>query len=367
MSGVPIAKPASRAILYVAYPLLPVSESSSGGAEQVLVNLERKLAHQGWSTTVAACSGSQACGEIFATGAAGVGALDTAQAYEQQHAGKILELISVREAIGRIFELVHDHSGSFFEHASECKAPVLATLHLPRAFYSPGFFTKAPENLFFNCVSASQAADFADVPQMLGPVTNGISLERFKLESRKQNYLLWLGRICQEKGTHIALDIAEKAGMPIVIAGKVYPLAYHQRYFEREIIPRLERMGAQAHFVESPSFTDKVSLLQGARSVLIPSLAEETSSLVAMEAAACGTPVIAFRRGALSEVVQQDETGLLVNDMEQMIQAVARVGRIKPRTCHEHAQQNFSARRMAREYAQLYETVLSRKVQLQAV
>ena len=366
MSGVPIVKPGSRPILYVAYPLLPVSELSSGGAEQVLVNLERELAHKGWSTTVAACEGSQAWGGVFATGAACAGALDTAQAHEQGHARKILELISIREAIGRNFELIHDHSGSFFEHAPECAAPVLATLHLPRSFYRQDVFAKAPENLFFNCVSASQAADFADVPRMLGPVANGIALERFKLETRKQNYLLWLGRICQEKGTHIALDVAEKAGMPIVIAGKVYPLAYHQQYFEREIIPRLERMGAQARFVESPSFADKVSLLRGARTVLIPSLAEETSSLVAMEAAACGTPVIAFRRGALGEVVSQDETGLLVNDMGQMVQAVARVGRIKPRTCHDYAQQNFSARRMASEYTQLYETVLSGKVQFQA-
>ena len=353
-------------ILYVAYPLLPVTDVSSGGAEQVLSTLEREFDRKGWSTTLAASSGSAAHGGVFVTGAAGAGRLKSADCHEEKHARKILQLISVREAIGRGFALVHDHSGSFFSCAHHLEIPVLATLHLPRSFYPRNFFSKSPENLYFNCVSATQSRSFADVPQLLGAVPNGISLERFPLETRKQDYLLWLGRICEEKGAHIALDVAEKAGVPIVIAGQVYPLNYHQQYFQREIVPRLQRMGSQARFIESPRFDDKVALLQGARAVLIPSLAEETSSLVAMEAAACGTPVIAFRRGALPEVVSDGDTGLLVNNPQEMIRAVGRVKRIKPRTCHNYAQRHFSAKRMAEAYQQLYERVTVKRRQLQA-
>lgn len=356
----------SRSILYVAYPLLPVSEASCGGAEQVLITLERELAGRGWSTTVAACAGSKARGGVFATGAAAAGELETVTWHEQKHARKILELVAVREAIGRDFNLIHDHSGSFFTNADRLNTPLLATLHLPRSFYPKDLFAKLPDNLFFNCVSQSQARTFADVPQVLGAVPNGISLERFPLETRKQNYLLWLGRICHEKGAHMALEVAEQTGTPIVIAGRVYPLAYHQQYFDRQIVPRLERMGSRVRFIESPNFADKVALLRGAKVVLIPSLAEETSSVVAMEAAACGTPVIACRKGALAEVVRDGETGLLANSPQELIQAVSRVARIKPRTCHDYAQLHFSAKQMADRYERLYERVSARKARLQA-
>lgn len=356
----------SRRILYVAYPLLPVSDASPGGAEQILAALEREFHQQGRSTTLAACAGSKVHGGLFVTGPAGAGWLKSAECQEDKHARKILELISVREAVGRGFDLIHDHSGSFFTCADQAETPMLATLHLPRSFYPAQLFTKSPKNLYFNCVSDSQAKSFAGVPKVLGAVANGIALERFPLQTRKHNYLLWLGRICEEKGAHIALDVAEKAGIPIILAGKVYPLAYHQEYFEREIVPRLQRMGKSARFVDTPRFEDKVALLRGAEAVLIPSLAEETSSLVAMEAAACGTPVVAFRRGALPEVVSQNETGLLVDDAPGMIRVLAHVGKIKPKACHSHAQRHFSAKRMANGYAQLYERISARKPQLYA-
>jgi glycosyltransferase involved in cell wall biosynthesis len=350
-----------RAVLYVAYPLLPVTDASCGGAEQVLLTLERALSRRGWATTTAACSGSEMSGVVYTTGHAGNGSLAAAEWHEARHAQKIIELVAVRDAIGRGFELIHDHSGSFFNRAHDVDVPLLATLHLPRSFYPESFFARRPRNLYFNCVSESQCKHFADVPQMLGAIPNGIQLERFALETRKHDYLLWLGRICHEKGAHVALDAAHDAGVPIIMAGKVYPFAYHQQYFEREIVPRLQRMGSNARFVDSPSLADKIALLRGARAVLVSSLAEETSSLVAMEAAACGTPVIACRRGALPEVIDDGETGILVNNKDEMVRAVTRVKRIHPRICHAYAQRNFSSTRMADGYQALYERVAKEK------
>src|SRR5438067_7163897 len=137
----------SRPILYVAYPLLPVHDGSGGGAEQVLLTIEREMSRRNWATTIAACAGSQAAGGLYNTGAAGNGSLRSAQAHEEKCARKILELVSVREAIGRGFEVIHDHSGSFFRNAGELDTPVLATLHLPRSFYPPGFFSRVPANV----------------------------------------------------------------------------------------------------------------------------------------------------------------------------------------------------------------------------
>ncbi|MCU1311869.1 MAG: glycosyl transferase, group 1 [Candidatus Angelobacter sp.] len=351
-----------RRVLFVAYPLLPVSEDSSGGAEQVLWTLGRELKTRGSRITVAACSGSEVAGSLYATGVPASGSLGSARMHETRLAAQCMELVSVRESIGAGFSLVHDHSGSFFAdaHVHRLQAPVLATLHLPRSFYPAGFFNRLAPNVHFNCVSKSQLKSFLDVPRMMGHVNNGIALERFPVQTRKQDYLLWLGRICEEKGTHTALDVAEKTGLPIVIAGAVYPLAYHQSYFEYEIAPRLQRLGSQAQFVKSPSFATKLELLRNAKAVVITSTAEETSSLVAMEAAACGTPVIAFRRGALSEVVESGVSGMLVRTEEQMCAALEAIHRIQPSACRDRAEKNFSAERMASDYERMYGKVLAR-------
>ena len=135
-------------------------------------------------------------------------------------------------------------------------------------------------------------------------VTNGINVERFPFSEVKLDHLLWLGRICEEKAPHVACEIAEQLGMPLILVGQVYPFSYHRQYFERELRPRLDFKNIQ--FIDSPAHGQKIELLRSARALLITSTVEETSSLVAMEAMACGTPVIVFRRGALPEVVRHD-------------------------------------------------------------
>jgi glycosyltransferase involved in cell wall biosynthesis len=348
-------------VLFVAYPLLPVSEQSAGGAEQVLTTLERAAAGRGWRTTVAGCNGSTAAGQLYATMPPSRGRLASARQLESLHCQRVAELIDVRSAIGTPFDVVHDHSGSFFAHAGRVDAPVLATMHLPRSFYPQQWFHHLSKNIYLNCVSKAQARTFADVPNVVGVVPNGIDLDRFPLQSRKQDYLLWMGRICEEKGAHTALDIAKRTGLPIVMIGQVYPFAYHQNYFDREIRPRMDRMGDQVKYIERPSFAAKIKLIQSARALLVTSSAEETSCLVAMEAAACGTPVIAMRRGAFSEVVQHGVTGYIVNSVSEMSDALAQLSGIKPRTCRAYAQQHFSARQMLSGYEALYERIRAQK------
>ncbi len=344
-------------LLFVAYPLLPVSDQSAGGAEQVLTTLERAAHRSGWKTTVAACDGSVPAGLLYATMLPGRGRLDSARQLESQHCKRAAELISIRSAIGTPFDIVHDHSGSFFAHASRVDAPILATLHLPRSFYPQHWFQHLPKNVFLNCVSKAQARTFADAPNLIGAVPNGIDLDRFPFHSRKQDYLLWMGRICEEKGTHTALDVAKRTGLPIVMIGQVYPFAYHQNYFDREIRPRMDRMGDQVKYIERPSFADKIKLIRNARALLVTSSAEETSCLVAMEAAACGTPVVAMRRGAFAEVIQQGTTGYVVSDIAEMSSALAQLSAIKPRACRAYAQEHFSAQQMLSGYEALYERI----------
>ena len=354
-------------ILYVAYPLLTVCEESAGGAEQVLWTLEREMARRGALTTVAASAGSRVSGELFSTGKPCTQPDD----YERrriEHEDRVVELVRRRARQGRAFDLIHDQSGSFWKRSAEVDAPVLATLHLPRSFYPAASFSDVAENVSFNCVSESQARSFAGLRALIGVVANGIALDYFgneqesdsRLKTGQRRGLLWLGRICEEKAPHLALEIAARAGIPITIAGQVYPFSYHQQYFDREIVPRLRQM-PHVEYVSSPKAAGKRRLLREARALLITSLAEETSSLVAMEAAASGTPVIAFRRGALPEVAQEGMTGFLVESVDQVMTALQQVSSITRTSCVRHAREHFSAVRMADRYAVLYKRLASTK------
>lgn len=347
-------------ILYVAYPLLTVSNESAGGAEQVLWALEREMARGGSQTTVAASAGSCVSGELFSTGEPCT-EMDDYERRLDEHENRVVELVRKRASEGEAFDLVHDMSGSFWKRASEINVPVLATLHLPRSFYPAQSFEGVPPNVSFNCVSGPQGRSFADLNVMLGVVPNGIPLDSFedpagfpkKQHPGKRQGLLWLGRICEEKAPHLALEIAARAGLPITIAGQVYPFSYHQQYFDREVAPRLRQM-PNATFVSAPSFTAKRELLRQAKALLITSLAEETSSLVAMEAAASGTPVIAFHRGALPEVVKDGVTGFVVENIDGAVEACRRVEAISNAACVAYAGENFSGTGMAEGYARLY-------------
>jgi glycosyltransferase involved in cell wall biosynthesis len=337
-------------ILYVAYPLVKLGAESCGGAEQMLNVLEAGMASRGHETVVVGCAGSHIAGELVASCAPE----PPVDAYDQIDAAQnklVLDVLREARESGRPFDLVHDKGGSFWKLAASIPEPVLLTVHLGRGFYGDELSERCP-NLFVNCVSEAQQRTFNDVPQMVGVVPNGVVLHRFPLCEDKDDYLLWLGRICEEKGTHIAIEVARRLRMRIIVAGDVYSFSYHQRYFEREVLPRV-RDGA-VQLVIRPRLENKAQLLSRARAVLIPSLVDETSSLVSMEAAACGTPVVAFRRGALPEVIEEGETGLLVDTPEQMAEAVLRSDEIAPGDCRRRAEQFFDSRRMVTRYEALY-------------
>jgi glycosyltransferase involved in cell wall biosynthesis len=334
----------SKRLLLVAYPLLPVSEESAGGAEQILFTLERALSARGWQTEVAACAGSVVNGKLLATGEASR-IMDGFAEREREHSERVVQLCAKEE-----FPIVLDHSGHFFRHAARVSGCVLATLHLPRTLYGGQAFEGLADNLYFNFVSESQRSSFMDLPRVLGVVRNGIAVDRFPMGGRKSDYVLWLGRVCPEKAPHLAIEAAQKAGLPIIVAGHVYPFRWHDEYWKQKVKPLIDYN--QVRWVELPSFAEKVKLLREARALLVTSQVAETTSLVALEAMASGTPVIAFGAGALSEVVPRG-TGFIVDSVEAMAAACRTVGQIRAQDCRDWVQREYSAQAMTDGYEAL--------------
>ena len=341
-------------ILSVAYSLAPVGPDAVGGSEQVLTALDRALAAAGHRNIVVACAGSEVQGELVTfPGPPLDGHIDgRCRAGKQRAMRRLIGQVLARESV----DLVHMHGLDFHKTMPPPGVPVLATMHLPWFFYPPEALWPQRPDTWTHCVSASQMRDAPPSHLMLPPVTNGVPVHELgKLRPKRCGYALMLARVCPEKGLHLGLDAARMAGSSMLVAGEVFPYESHQAYLQNEVVPRL---GRQRRYVGPVGFARKRRLLAAARCLLIPSQVPETSSLVAMEAAACGTPVVAFRAGALPEVVEDGRTGILVDSVEEMADAIRRAGDIDPEVCRETARRRFTVERMAAAYLDRYDTLI---------
>jgi glycosyltransferase involved in cell wall biosynthesis len=341
-------------ILNVAFPLAPVRSDTAGGAEQAVLLLDHALVRAGHRSIVAACSGSKPAGVLVETPVpCGMIDDDVRNIVTRAHA----ETIN-RALVEWKVDIIHMHGIDFGDYLPPDGVPVLVTLHLPHSWYDPPALLTPRPGTWFNCVSRSQQAACPDLPNLFPYIENGVEVDAFNARSGRRDYALALGRICYEKGYHIALEAAKKAGIPLRIAGQVFPYEEHIRYFEKEIHPRLD--GRRYRFLGPVGFVRKRHLLASARCLLIPSLVPETSSLVAMEALASGTPVIAFPAGALADIVQDGETGFLVRDADEMAAAIEKAAFIDPEICRASARERFSAKRMAERYFDLYVRIIDK-------
>jgi CelD/BcsL family acetyltransferase involved in cellulose biosynthesis/glycosyltransferase involved in cell wall biosynthesis len=336
----------SLTVLNVAYPLAPVGLDAVGGAEQVVARLDQALTEAGHKSIVIAREDSTPAGNLVSLPR--YDKLDeTVRKTVQEHARSAIESARSRWNI----DIVHMHGVDFREYLPSEGVPALITLHLPPDWYPRDVFSLPRPDTYLHCVSQAQQQHCPGAATMLPPIENGVPLETFELACHKQDYALALGRICPEKGFHFSLDAARAAGIPMLLGGEVYNYESHRRYYETEIAPRLDH---HRQFVGPLGHARKRELLQSARCLLIYSQVQETSSLVAMEALACGTPVIAFASGALVDIVQHGVTGFLVNSVTEMADAIARVSTIDPQACRRSAEERFSIHRMLSSYMEVY-------------
>ncbi len=343
----------SLTILSVAYPLTPVGPNSSGGSEQILSMLDAHLTKNGHRSLVIAVQGSDIKGQLIPSPRPTTSELnDEVRRWGQRaHQRLILETLN-RYPV----DLLHMHSLDFHTYLPASSLPTLATLHLPTDWYPRQIFQRPRRNFYLNCVSQSQHNTCPEGADVLPFVRNGIDVRSFAWKTRKKPFVLALGRVCPEKGLHLALEAARQAGVPMILAGELFAYREHLEYFKTEIVPRLD---ADRQFIGPVGGTQKRELLATAKALLVPSLVAETSSLVTMEALASGTPVVAFRAGAIAELVDDGKTGFLVDDIGQMAAAIDKVDGLKAKDCRQTAESRCDQQSMVKSYLTLYRRLLT--------
>jgi glycosyltransferase involved in cell wall biosynthesis len=341
-------------ILNVAYPLAPVGPDAVGGAEQILTCLDEALVRAGHTSVVVAAEGSTTRGVLLPV-ATVKGHLDE----RTQAAAHAATRHAIEHALRNYpVDLIHVHGLDFDRYLPPPGPPLLATLHLPVHMCAPSVFGLARPDTYLHGVSCTQHASLPPtrVP-VLDPIPNGVPVEHLPLCRDKGDYALTLGRICPEKGFHLAAAAARQAGVPLVLAGQAFGYPSHQEYLCEVLAPLLDERWFR--FLGPLGLAEKRRWLGHARCLLVPSQTPETSSLVAMEALACGTPVIAFRAGALAEIVEHGRTGFLVDSTEQMADAILRADSIDPIECRRVAVDRFSADAMTARYLARYQRMVA--------
>jgi glycosyltransferase involved in cell wall biosynthesis len=339
-------------ILSIGFPFAAVGPAAVGGAEQILWVLDHALVQHGHGSTVVARRGSKLAGRLVTTDVPpGILTNERKNAVTHQHQINIDRALDLYPV-----DLVHMHGLDFYQYRLSPSLPVLVTLHLPLSWY-PAAIWDTPENYQFRCVSMSQRATApAAAFGRLKVIENGVAIPSMNPNNTRGDFALVLSRICPEKNIHVAMDAGNMAGLPVWIGGHTYPYEEHLRYEREEIVPRLANGNRLLGPLEPGR---KQRLLAAANCLLLPTLAPETSSLVAMEALAAGTPVIAFPSGAIPDIVEDGVTGFLVESAGEMARAIRHLDRIDPLQCRSTAAQRFCRERMIGQYLQTYKSVLA--------
>ncbi|MCS6876822.1 MAG: glycosyltransferase family 4 protein [Geminicoccaceae bacterium] len=319
-----------------------------GGTERVVHYLTEALVRLGVEVTLFASGDSRTSAELVACAPRSL-RLDPGVRDHLPHTIAMLEQVRRR---ARRFDVLHFHIDFLhFPIFAERLASTLTTLHgrldLPDLAAAHRAFPHAP----LVSISHAQRRPLAGLGlNWLATVHHGLPVDLYRPGGGEDDHVLFLGRVSPEKRPDRAVRIAEKAGLPLIVAAKVDRA--DAEYYEREIAPLFAHPGVR--FLGEVDDREKERLLRGARALLFPIDWPEPFGLVMIEAMACGTPVIAWNHGSVPEVIEPGVTGFIVESEEEATEAVARCRELDRARIRARFEERFSAERMARDYLALY-------------
>ncbi len=332
-----------------------------GGTERIVYYLVEGLIKNGYEVT------------LFASGTSKTSAKLISVSHQPLFRKKIpwtnimYPLLNITEAFDRQknFDIIHVHLNIPSDYvslplASQIKNKVVFTLHFPYpislGYADRHLVLQKYRHLNYVSISDSQRKGGKNL-NWIKTVYNGVDINSYNFNPQPDNYFVWLGKFKPQKGVKEAIIAAKKAGVKLIIGGTIdYLEKDYFAYFQNEVEPLID--GKQIKFVGELNDKQKNEIYGKAVCFLNPISWEEPFGLVMIEAMACGTPVIAFARGAAKEIVKDGETGYLVNDIDQMVEAIKKIGSIDRKKCRERIEKNFTTDIMVKNYEEVYRQIL---------
>ncbi len=343
-------------IAQIAPPWFPVPPVGYGGIELVVSYVADGLVDRGHDVTMFASGDSKTKARLESF---------WEEAIPYQITQVYPDLIHVLQAYYRAdeFDIIHDHSGMIGPAiGSFVDTPVLFTLHGVAADHLKTLHHTISPRIYYNSISDEQARQYGDL-NFIGTVYNGIDPSLYPLVGweDKENYLLFLGRVSQLKGTHLAVKVARELGLPIKLVTKIHT-EDEKEYFKEYVEPLMDD---SVELIGEVDIETKAALYGRARATMFPIQWAEPFGLVMIESMATGTPVVAIRDGSVPEVMVDGVTGFIVeNSLDELIAATKRVEEIDPVACRRHVEEHFTVEKQVDAYEEAYFEILRREGRL---
>ena len=315
-----------------------------GPWEQVASNIAEGLVASGFEVTLFATGDSITSGTLDAV---------VEQGYEEDRSqdAKVVECLHISNLMEKAssFDIIHNNFDFLpLSFSKLIKTPVITTIHGFSSERIVPVYKKYNDSGYY--VSISDANRHPDL-NYLGTVYNGLDISNFTFNGSPQDYLLFFGRIHPDKGAAEAVEIAERSGRKLIIAG----IIQDENYFKNHVEPRLTD---QIQFIGSAGPEKRDELLRNAAALLHPINFAEPFGMSVAEAMLCGTPVIAFNKGSMPELIKDGETGFLVTDSIEAVKAVDKLPNIDRSACRKWAASKFSKEKMVADYINLYHQIV---------
>jgi len=318
-----------------------------GPWESVVSLLTEGLVSRGYTVTLFATGDSETSGKLHAV---------CAQGYEEDRSimPKVWECLHISELFEHAedFDIIHNNFDFLpLTYTGLVSTPVVTTIH---GFSSPSIVPVYKKyNGKVSYISISDADRSPDL-DYIKTIYHGIDIKQFDFEPEPDDYLLFFGRIHHDKGAREAIEIAKACNKKLLLAGIIQDEAYYHQHVE----PHLDNNNTV--YVGSADQVQRSRLLGKASALLHPIQFNEPFGLSVIESMACGTPVIAFNRGSMPELIEDGRNGFLVETLDESIGAVSKIKDIDRACCRRHVEEYFTIDRMVEEYMQAYETVLDK-------
>jgi glycosyltransferase involved in cell wall biosynthesis len=338
-------------IAVLAPPWFAVPPSGYGGIEWIVALLANGLAEAGHDVTLFASGGSRTKAELASLFPEPPSRLIGRTQPELHH-------VLACYARAHEFDVINDHTGMLGAVlGGAVDTPVVHTVHGPlegepgEVYESIG---QVAPHVGLISISMNQRRPKPGL-NWIANCHNALDFSVYPCKPHRGDYLLFLGRLSPDKGAHRAIAVAMETGLPLKIAGKKQDpkeVTYFREFVEPHLVDGIEYLGEVSH-------GEKVELLQNARATLFPIEWEEPFGLVMIESMACGTPVIATRRGAVPEVIEHGRSGIIVDDYREMGAALAAADELDPSELRRYVEEEFSPERMVGDYLEAYETAIA--------